>query len=109
MNIVKDASLITSKVLCHLIELKDYVFIKEFLQYKYFDISYTINLLLNYNNKTKLSKRELYSIINTLNQGIIKINNKTESGNYPLLEVVSNNSIQIIELLRNMPLAITLF
>jgi len=99
LKIVKDASLITSKIICHLIELNDIQFIEKLLKFKYFDISLIINLLLNYRNKTKLSKREFQNKIFNLNASIIKINSKTETGEYPLMKAIINNNITIVKLL----------
>jgi len=59
INIVKDASLITPNALCRLIYLYDFIFIKEILQYKYYDETFIKNLLFDYKNKTKRSKNEL--------------------------------------------------
>jgi len=99
LNIVKDASLMTSDVLCKIIRLNEPIYIKEILHYKYFDTSFILNLLFDYKNKTKLSKKELQNIVNNLNQGIIKINNKTKDGNYLIFEAINNNNIEIVKLL----------
>ena len=99
LNIVEDASLITPEVLCQLIELKDIIFIKEILQYKYYDVSFIVNFLLCYNNQTKISNIEFQNMINNLNQSIIKINNKTKFGNYPVLKSCYLNNSKIAKLL----------
>jgi len=98
LNVVRDASLITSNVLCDLIELNNYVFIKEILQYKYYNKRFIINFLLYYKNKTKLSDKELRNI-NSLNKMTIKINNKTKTNSYPFLRAISLNNIKIVKLL----------
>jgi len=100
LNIVNNASLITPSIICSLIKLNDLKFIEEILQYKYFDVSFIINLLLNYKSKAKRSECELKSI-NNLNKGKIKINNKTETENYPLLNAISLDNIEIVKLLMN--------
>ena len=89
----------TSDVLCKIIRLNEPIYIKEILHYKYFDTSFILNLLFDYKNKTKLSKKELQNIVNNLNQGIIKINNKTKDGNYLIFEAINNNNIEIVKLL----------
>jgi len=97
LNIVKDATLITPKVLCDLIELNDFVFIEEILQFKYYDKVFIVNFLLAYNNKTKRSKTEL-QIINNFDNTKININNKTETGFFPFLKAISLSNIEIIKL-----------
>ena len=99
LDIVKNTSIVTSKVLCQLIKLKKIELIKKIFQYQYFDIHFIVNLLLYYKNKTEISKGELQNKINNLNQSIIKINNKTETGNYSLLEAINNNNTEIVKLL----------
>jgi len=99
LNIVNDASLITSEVLCQLIELKDFIFVKEVFQYKYYDVPFILSLLLDYRNKTKLSKKELQNKIDILDHDLIKINNQTKVGNYPILKAIYLNNIEIVELL----------
>jgi len=99
LNMVKDASLITSEVLCHLIELRERNFIKEIFVYKYFDVSFVINILLAYKNKTRLSNRKLRNIIYNSNHGIININSKTKNGDFPLLYAINNNNVDMVELL----------
>jgi len=109
LDTVKNASLITSEVLCQLIELKKFKFIDAILQYKFFDLTFILNLLFAYKNKTKISKGELQNKIYHLNQSIIKINNKTKTGNYPFLCAIHKGNIEIIKLLIEYQIKIILF
>jgi len=107
LNIVKNASLIIPEVLCQLIKCKDLKFIKTILYYNYYDIPLILDLLLDYKNRTPLSKRKLQNKIYNLNKGIIKINNKTKTGHYPFIKaiensneftIVKNNGIELVKL-----------
>jgi len=98
LNITKDSSLITPKVLSQLIQLKDFIFIKKILQYKYYDETFIINFLSDYNSKTKRSERELQNIVK-LNKRKIKTNDLIIIGNYPLLNAIILNNIEIVQLL----------
>jgi len=98
LNIVKDASLITSKVLHQLTQLNDFIFIKKILQYKYYDETFIISFLSKYNSNTKRLESEFRNV-NILNKRKIKIKDETIIGNFPLLNAVILNNIEIVRLL----------
>lgn len=94
-----DASLITSKVLCRLIELKDLALIKEIFNTSYYSLSLIVDLLLLYKKRTPFSNEALQKLLVTSRQAITAINEKTKTGHYPLLEAVSTNDIKMVKVL----------
>eukprot|EP00833_Pecoramyces_ruminatium_P018584 jgi/Orpsp1_1/1192616/evm.model.d7180000094637.1 len=103
LNIKKDATLITSEVLCKLIELDEYKLINFIFQYKYYDINFIKKILSIYNKKkTKLHIEELNYITNFIknsNNGIININEKNKNGNFPFLFAITKNNIEMVKLI----------
>eukprot|EP00833_Pecoramyces_ruminatium_P012007 jgi/Orpsp1_1/1186039/evm.model.c7180000096583.2 len=97
LNISKTTNLITSEVLCNIINNKNITLLKRIFNYKYFDIDFIKNILNIYRNKIKLSRVEFEKLIYS-NKGLIKVNEKTIDGNYSLLTAINEN-VYIVKLL----------
>ncbi|OUM67754.1 hypothetical protein PIROE2DRAFT_4705 [Piromyces sp. E2] len=98
LNIVKDTSLLTSKVLCTVIHnfyLKRYQsvnILKTIFLYKYYDNQFIINILSLKKLRKGISDKELKHLLYHRNNSIIKLNEKTEGGNYPLLYAIKDQA-----------------
>jgi len=104
LNIKKDTTLITSVLLFNLIKFKYFELFMKIFEYDYFDITFIINILLFYKNKTIFSNKEFQNYINNSNKGIIKLNEKTQNGDYPLLNACNyywyENNVKYIEIVK---------
>jgi len=99
LNSQQDANLITGQLIIDLIHKKEIELLKKIIQYRYYDTDFIKEFLFIHKHGSTISNEICEAFITQYNHGIIRINDKNEEGNYPLLCAIDRNKNEMVDLI----------